>query len=292
MSRPKNHHYIPQMLSKRFANQEGKLFVFDKSHLGKGVQKKDPKKTFVRRQLYTQVAEDGTRNVEVETKFFAPLESDASPVLEKIVNAARRGQTPNLSPGEKDIWLRFYYGLFARVPDRLEVASDEVRQIVRTWILFVSQLRSLNDLERSVWDNPETMNRHLKNGSIQNLLMPPLEEVAGFLAETRIVVAVIRKPKSNRSFVVGSNPVVGLSYPEGSHIADPNATVWLPLARYVAVSPCPGEGDKVVSANDRHIRAINRSVYEQSTVIAGCSRELIESLLGEEARTVGATTEI
>ena len=280
MSRPKNHHYIPQMLSKRFANQEGKLFVYDKHHPDKGIQKKDPKKTFVRRHFYSQEEEDGTRDVSVETHYLAPLESDASPVIEKIVNAARRGQTPNLSSSEKEIWLRFYYSLFARVPERLRIASGEVHQTVSTRIHLASQLRPLNKLERAVHASPEEMNRHVKNGGIQNLQMSASDEVSEFLAETRIVVAVIRSPKSNRSFVVGSNPVVGLSYPEGSHVADPNATVWLPLARGVAVSPCPGERDKVVSANDRHIRTINKSIFQQSTVIAGCSRELIELVKG------------
>ena len=280
MSRPKNQHYIPQMLSKRFANQEGKLYVYDKSHSDKGVQKKDPKKTFVRRHLYTQLEEDGTRDASVETEFLAPLESDASPVIEKIVNAARRRQPPNLSPVEKDILLRFYHGLFARVPDRLDVASDEARQTILAKIHFASQLRPLNDLERSVRDNPETMNRHLKNGSIQNLQMSPSGDVSGFLAKMRIVVAVIRKPKPKRCFVVGSNPVVGLSYPQGSHLSVPAVEVWLPLARDVAVFPCPWEIDKVISANDKRIRAINKGIFQQSTVIAGCSRKLIEFVRG------------
>jgi len=291
MSIPKNQHYIPQMLSKRFTDQEGKLYVFDKSQPNKSIQKKDPRKTFVRRHLYTQLEEDGTRDASVESEFLAPLESDANPVIEKIVCAARREQLPNLSSDEKDIWVKFFYILFARVPDRIYKASYMVRQMVLERIDIVSRSRPLNDLERSVRDNPETMNRHLKNGSVQNLLMSPSGEVSEFLAETRIVVVVIDKPNSERSFVIGSNPVVGLSYPEGSHIADPNATVWLPLASDVAVSSCPGKSDKVVSANDRHIRAINKGIFQQSTVIAGCSRELIESLLSEEARNFGAITE-
>lgn len=280
MSTPKNHHYIPQMLSKRFVNQEGKLYVYDKYHPDKGVQKKDPKKTFVRRHFYSQEEEDGTLDVSVETGFLAPLESDASPVLEKIVNAVRRGQTPNLSSDEKDIWVKFFYILFARVPDRIDKASDVVRQIVLAKIDFASQLRPLNDLELSVRNSPETMNKHLKNGGIQNLPMSTSGKVFEFLAETRNVVAVINKPNLERSFVIGSNPVVRASYPEGFHIADPDAEVWLPLASDVAVSPWPGENDEVISANDRLIRAINRSVFEQSTVIAGCSREVIELVRG------------
>ena len=82
-----------------------------------------------------------------------------------------------------------------------------------------------------------------------------------------------------------------MSLNEQSHVSDPTVEIWLPLARDVAVSPCPGESDKVISANDRHIRAINRSIFQQSTVIAGCSRELIDSLLGEEGGIFQATAE-
>ena len=280
MNRPKNHHYIPQMLLKRFTNQEGKLYVYDRCHPEKGIQKKDPKKTFVRRHLYTQVKEDGTRDVEVETEYLAPLESRVSPVIEKIINAARRGDPPDLSPVEKDILMKFFFIQFARVPDTQDRATDEVRQMILARIDFAGQSRPLNDLELSVQNSSEAMERHLMNGRIQNLQMAPSPEVSELLAKMGIVVAIIGDLKAERSFIVGSNPVVKLSHPERSNPSDPSVEVWLPLASDVAVFPCPWESDKVISANDRHIRTINRSIFQQSTVIAGCSRELIESLRG------------
>ena len=145
MNRPKNQHYIPRMLLKRFTNQEGKLYVYDRCHPEKGIQKKDPKKTFVRRHLYTQVKEDGTRDVDVETKFLAPLESDVSSVIEKIVNAARRGPPPNLSPDEKDIWVKFFYNMFVRVPETRDKYKEEIRQETLREIDFIGQNRPLSN---------------------------------------------------------------------------------------------------------------------------------------------------
>lgn len=280
MSIPKDQHYIPRMLLKEFTDKEGNLSFYDKRHSDKGVRKRAPKNLFYERHLYTQVAEDGTQDASVETEFLAVLESQASPVIEKIISAARLGHPPNLSPVEKDIWLRFYYGLFSRVPDRLDVASDEVRQIVLARIHFASQLRPLIDLERSVRDNPEIMNRLLKNGSIQNLQMPLRPEMSEFLAKMSIVVAVIEELRPDRSFIIGSNPVVKMSHPERPHLSDLDLEVWLPLASDVAVFPSPWESDKVILANDRNIRAINKGIFQQSTVIAGCSRELIELVRG------------
>ena len=280
MSKPKRHHYIAQMHSKRFADPNGVLYVFDRRFPHKDIQKRTPRNLFVEGDLYTQVGGDGTKDVSVETEFLARLESEASPVIEKIVNAARRGHPPNLSSVEKDIWVEFSYIQFKRVPETREKFTKEMRQDIRRNIDFIERIRPLTDLELPVWDDDETMERLLRNSSIQNVQRPLSKEGAEILLEKRIGVAVIRKPKPKRSFVIGSNPVVQMSHPERSHLSDPTLEVWLPLAPDVAVSPCPGESEKVVSVNDRHIRAINRSVFKQSTVIAGCSRELIEFVRG------------
>ena len=92
MSIPKDQHYIPRMLLKRFTDKEGNLYCYDKRHPDKGVRKRAPKNLFFVRHLYTQVAEDGTQDALVETEFLAVLESQASPVIEKIISAARLGQ--------------------------------------------------------------------------------------------------------------------------------------------------------------------------------------------------------
>ena len=286
MSKPKRQHSIAQMHSKRFADPNGILYVFDRRFPHKGIQKRTPRNLFVERDLYTQVDDDGTKDVSVETEFLARLESEASPVLEKIVTAARRGHPPNLSPVEKDIWVKFSYIQFKRVPETREKFTKELRQDIRREINFIGQFRPFTDIELSILDDEETMERLLRNCSIQSVQMPLSKEGADILLEKRIGVAVIRKPKPKRSFVIGSNPVVKMSLNEQSHVSDPTFEIWLPRARDVAVSPCPGESDQVISANDRHIRTINRSILQQSTVIAGCSRELIESLLGEETKSI------
>ncbi|MCY3994377.1 MAG: DUF4238 domain-containing protein [Caldilineaceae bacterium] len=291
MSVPKDQHYIPRMLLKRFTDEEGNLYAYDKSHPSRGIRKRAPKNLFFKRHLYTQMEEDGTRDASVETEFLSRLESDASPVIEKIVSTARRGGPPSLLPAERDIWVAFLYVQFKRVPEMREKHKEEIFQEIRREIDFIGHFRPFADHELSVLHDEEKMERLWRNISIQSVQKPLSKEGVEIFLEKRIGVAVIRKPKPKRGVIIGSNPVVKMSHPERSHLADPTVELWLPLARDVAVSPCPGEIDKIVSLNDRHIRAINRSVFEQSTVIAGCSRDLIESLLAEETRNFRATGE-
>ena len=279
MSKPKRHHYIAQMHSKRFADPDGILYVFDKRFPHKGVQKRTPRNLFVEGDFYTQFDDKGNKDVSVETEFLAPLEDKASPVIERIVSAARRGDPPNLSPDEKEVWVRFSYNQFVRVPETREKHKEDVLQEIRRKIDFIGRFQSFTDPELSILADEDKLERLWRNSSIR-IVRTTSAKVSEILSEKRICAAVIRKPKPRRSFVIGSNPVVKMSNPGRSHLADPTVEVWLPLARDVVVTPCPGERDKVVSANDRHIRAINRSVFKQSTVIAGCSRELIEFVRG------------
>ncbi len=289
MSKPKRHHYIAQMHSKRFTDPDGILYVFDKRFPQKGIQKRTPRNLFVEGDFYTQFDEKGTKDVSVETEFLAPLEDKASLVIEKIITAARRGDPPNLSPDEKDIWVVYVYIQFKRVPETREKYNEEVFQEILREADFRRRFRTFTDRELSILEDEVKMERLFRNSSVQSVQQPLSKEGAEIFLEKRIGVAVIRNSKPKRSFVIGSNPVVKMSHPERSHLADPTVELWLPLARDVAVTPCPGDRDKVVSANDRHIREINKSIFQQSTVIAGCSREVIESLLGEKERTIRAT---
>lgn len=281
MSIPKDQHYIPRMLLKRFTDKEGNLHFYDKEKPAKGVRKRAPKNLFYERHLYTQVEEDGTRDASVETEFLSRLENDASSVIEKIVSAAWRGNPPNLSSAERDIWVTFSFVQFKRVPERLEKHKEETFQETRREIDFIGHFRPFADHELLILRDEEKMERFWRNISIQIVQKPLSKEGAEIFLEKRIGVAVIRKPKPKRSFVIGSSPVVKLSNPGQTHLADPSVEVWLPLARDVAVSPCPGERDQVISVRDRHVKSINRSVFQQSTVIAGCSRDLIETVVGE-----------
>ena len=278
MSRPKRHHYVAQMHSKRFAGPDGILYVYDKRFPDKCVQKRTPRNLFVEGDFFTQFDDKGAKDTSVETEFLARLEGKASPVIEKIVTSARRGHPPNLSSDEKDIWVKFSYVQIKRAPETREKYKEEVFQDVLREIDFIGRYRQFTDRELSILNDEETMERLWRNGIIHNVRMRFEKGVYEILSEKRIGVAVIRKPKPKRSFVIGSNPVVKMSRPERSHLADPTVELWLPIARDVAVTPCPGKGDKVVSVKDRHIESINRSIFQQSTVIAGCSRELIESL--------------
>lgn len=278
MSTPKRHHYIPRMLLKRFSNERGFFFVYDKRHPDKGVQKRMLENLFVERHLYTQVDANGAKDVSVETEYLASLESKASRLFNKLVFATRRGDPPRLTPVEKDVCIEFFYCQHMRVPERGGRSKEEAYQRSKRRIDFMSQFRSPKGEELSNVFQDGTFRRMWKNAisEISRIENPVAYEV---LSQKQIGVGVIRKPKPMRSFVIGSNPVLKLAPPIRAHQDDQVVEFWLPLARDVAVSFCSSERDTTVALRDRHIETLNRNALDQSAVIAGCSRELIESLV-------------
>ena len=279
MSIPKNHHYIPQMLLKRFTNQEGNLYAYDKKHRDKGVRKRAPKNLFFKRHLYTQEDDDGTRDVSVETEFLARLESDASPVIEKIVSAARMRLVAELSAIERRSFVTFFYYQLMRLPAVRDEFVDEVSEELTGYLAAEAKVRPLNNYEQALLAEGDERERHLKNASVNTLRSSPVgKETIEEIVNGSLCVAIIKRPKPNRSFVIGDYPYLRLTDQNMIYFDNRRLEIWLPLASDVAVALTPGGVDKQKVMKDKKIRLLNEGIFQQSTVIAGCARGLIESI--------------
>ena len=277
MNSPKRHHFIPVMLSKRFTDHNGRLYFFDKRFADKGVQRSTPRNLFVERYLYSQTDQDQNRDATVEG-FLAQLEGKVAPIIEKIVNAARTGMLATLTSTEKNCWDLNLYIQWKRVPDVHERIQGE---IIPPGLSLQDRLRDLpvtHDAFAKLNDHSE-MERIQKNAWVESVTDPGIN-VLPTLDKKALGVVVIQN--SEYGFVIGSNPVLKLTYPGRPHLSDPTVEMWLPLAHDVVVSPCPGEEDKLVTVENEHVRAINEGIFNQSRIVAGSSHQLIASLIGAD----------
>ena len=80
----KRHHYIPELIQRRFAGPDLHLWSFDKQHANRGLKRKPIALLFREWDLYTFVETDGSRDRSSETLLSA-IESRAGPILERIV---------------------------------------------------------------------------------------------------------------------------------------------------------------------------------------------------------------
>lgn len=279
MSEPQQHHYIPAMLLRRFKDKNGKLYCFRKDSPDK-VFESTPDNAFKERHLHTQQDEHGNKDVSVE-KELSKLEGQANEVIEKIVQTARLGKEPRLTDSEKEIWDQFLCRQWTRIPKM----RDEMQNpafVSEALSHFEVEVRPLTDNQRNTFSDPKEQSRLMKNLWVEQLAGRSRAEILEILENKGIAIRIVRNPKW--SFIIGSDPIliVKVTPCEQTHISDPNVGVLLPISQNVIVTAALSRGEEQIVEMDEmlDIRQINKAIFNQSDMVAGRSRELIESLAG------------
>jgi len=276
----KNNHYVPEMLLKRFMSEDGDLFYYDKRKPEKSIEHRNPSSIFCQPNLYVDVNKAGKRNVTLERDVYSRLEGDTKPILDRIVTAARKSELPKLSPEEKSTWDQFFLQQWQRTPDAFAVIFNKFdfdEKFDSSVEEFEQLHRTLGQTEKADLQTPETRNRIYKSARIKALgtktgLTTDVLNTKG--------LRIVRSAKPRKSFVIGSFPVVKLNYPGRADLRDPSTEVWLPISHDLMITPWGVRGQEIHEiGNDVVIRKINKLIWEQSTEIAGRSRELLQSLL-------------
>ena len=284
-NRPTLHHYVPRMLLKEFTDNYNKLhFCFLRSSEGsvikpckRIIKSAHPKKLFAQNELYTQHGDHNEKDVSVE-KSLAKLEARAALVIRKIINAARTGGLPKLTPREKDIWDAFFLIQSLRTPDFINPIVNEypdwIPEIIDEYqreygLPTEEEIKKVND--------PKEIDRTKRNLRATTPIRLTTESKIFQIIQSRgLIVGIIRKP--NKSFIIGSNPTARLYH----KLSDPEAEWHFPIAHDITVthhSSFTREKENLVEITGDHtIRAINETIYKQSSLIAGRSCKLIASL--------------
>ena len=271
----------PAFLLKNFTADDGYLYVFDRRAPERGVFRAEPKSVFAEKHLYSRIGKDGTRDPQLEIEF-AELESRAAPLIrERIIDQIRSGKNVKLDSVERHILYLFWYVQWKRPPDFHEHLFDEGefnRIVEESLNHFESLARPLTENERENFSDPETRSKMLKNARLDALRMitPGVIDVL-----KQVGVNFVQIERMNRSFIIGSNPVVKLTTNRHKTPGQPEVEVWFPVAHDIAMLWFGTNKDirtKPIT-EDRHIRFLNEMVARQSRRIAGRSKRLVQSLI-------------
>ena len=98
MSKPKRHHWWPQLQSRHWTNPEGNINVIRRDGT---VFAANPKNIGVMSQLYSRVDAHGNVNTDIEEWFSKEIESPFCPTLEHIISLPKKTTVPALNSPEK-----------------------------------------------------------------------------------------------------------------------------------------------------------------------------------------------
>lgn len=279
MSYPKRHHFVPQMLQRRFADGTGRLYAFDRRRPEDGVRPEFPVNLFVEKHLYSIKEKSGGKNPELEARL-AQLEGAANSIITKIEQSAADGKSPQFSVEERYVWDLYFYIQWKRTPDTFEstnAVSDFDETLKKSIDDFERQFRPLTETEREELKDPAVLSR-IKHNAKVGAVSAGSEEVMKALHDKGL--AILKIEASNKSFILGSSPIAKLTSKGHMHISDPTVEIWFPITPQIAVSPAYQRGEErlIPIKRPEDIRHINSAIAKQSTVIAGNNEKLIFSL--------------
>jgi len=283
---PRRHHYIPQVLLRNFLDNRGYLWVGNKHQ--KEIYKTSPKNVFVKKDLYVLYDLAQSTKTYCHEKSFSKMESEAAPVIKRIIEQVRNRKCPQLSPGECRVWKKFFIAIARRTPEsqkRVSAVGD--RDVF--YDVLKSRADELNfDLcnRDTLYKDPRILGIKKKIESNVNVKFAigssdnNRNQMQRFSRETGISIVVILNPR--RSFVIGSH---GLSIVKSKYQNDPVQGGWLPIASDVAVRATTFPDREFLNllknnrTSDQFIKRINKASYSHSNLIAGRSKNLINSLM-------------
>ena len=286
---PKRQHYIPQVLLKHFCDNDGRLWAGNKGR--NNVFRTRPLNVFVRNNIYTRYAYDDDTPPSAEyEQGLCRLESDAGPVIDRIVGCVRRSACPVLAPDEQTALQRFLFSQALRTPESQqrvssEFADDDLYDIVEQHAQKVG-FAGLPDKEAFFDDNDDWSDwaRRLIHNSDAGFAAgddPHIrEQEQKFIAETGIRFAVTLGPGDG--FIIGSH---GFTHIEPRPQTLDLAGAVLPIAHDVLahVTPWPYTPSLLIleanKASSDLVGIVNRATVAQSLTIAGRSETLIRSML-------------
>lgn len=276
-SQPKRHHFVPEMLQRRFADANGHLHFFNKATPDRGVMPIAPGNLHVERHLYSRILDDGTKDTTLEEQY-SQLEGHADSLIRQMLTQVTEGICPRLREEETLLWITFVYEQWRRVPDMHHrfmpesSAGDFVSSAISDYESRYGEI--LSDALREKFLSPGYLAKFRQNARV-GALSRRSDKVLDALSRKGLFFAVCSQ---NSGFVLGSSPVLKLT-PVTNDLAHPSVEIWLPITHHVAavLGGDPFDG-QIVEVNRSKVGAINLEIAKRSTLFASHSPQITRSI--------------
>ena len=271
---PRRHHFIPQMMLRHFADADGQLWFWRRDFAKGKVRTNATRNLFVVRDLYTLIHPDGTEDIALEN-FFADMEGTGAKFINDLASIVRDGDTLKLDEGAWQFWDHFFYYQLKRTPGAITAFAKQFNFDAKI-TEAVEEIRAARAETGRDPDEVELADRIAKNAIILAQAARPSKEVLAQFAQMGL--AIYRITDCARSFIIGDVPGAMARFSQPS-VGWTHKTLFLPLTWDIAVGQLARpRAVEIIEVDMAQIRRMNEASAARSTVIAGRSKALVESL--------------
>jgi hypothetical protein len=276
MNNPKKQHFVPEMLSKRFARPDGRFFFHDRRLDDNLIRPTTPANILHQRYLYSPTDGKGNRDFSLELRYNG-IETAANLLFDRIEHVLEQGRTPVLLDTNRGLLDLFIYEQWRRVPDmhQLVLAHEGFRSRIDTAISDYEQKYGPLSESRKA-EVVETLDERDVLKEIPGRALKKSSGVILRAFQDKTLVIVEAPP--DVEYIVGSYNVVKTS--DGpTNLHDDSVEVWMAFTpRFAAVLQGRKNAVGRVLAGADQIHAINSAVATKSSIIASKNIALIEAL--------------
>ena len=265
------HHFVPQLILRRFRSESGELFYFNLDQPEKPIISRNPGSIFYSRNLNTLADRSQTR----EQQFAEKLDTPFDALLNRIEAAKDRASSIPFSEDERALAACFLYYQWSRRPTIVE----DVLSNGNIEVLDDGEKEAIRILSESLNSEDPELSEFLHNVRAMSLVHMNPDVVKDIQNRGLCIV----RNETGQPFIIGSNPIfryVGmLNSLTGETKYEVNQicfAVSSDLMLMIGPIELDGRVLKLVSAAS--VRAYNKGVAFQSRMIAGPDRNDIIAL--------------
>jgi hypothetical protein len=276
MNNPKKQHFVPEMLSKRFARPDGRFFFHDRRLDDNLIRPTTPSNILHQRYLYSPTNAKGDRDFSLEHRY-GQIEAAANALFDCMEQVLERGVAPVLQGTNRDLLDLFIYEQWRRVPDMHDqaLAHEGFRSRIGT---------AISDYEQRYGPLPDDRKAELveslnERDVLKEIPGRALKKSSGVVRRAfRNKTLVIAEAPSNTEYIIGSYNVVKTSHGP-TDLNDGSVEIWLAFTpRFAAVLQGQKNAAPHVLSDADQVHAINSAVAAKSSIIASKNVALIEAL--------------
>jgi hypothetical protein len=285
--RSKNHHFVPKVLQKQFAAEEGTIWyaarrpdgAFDRPQMRKF------KDAFQRRNLYTVHVGDTPTDV-VEKEFYGEIDNYLGRLLPKISEAFKNGRVPTFTGKPLESLRRVVIEMAKRTPEFTKAYNDfEIgRELVLSVLASERAAEEPKEREKLLaeLEKPDRLKEIGRSIRVRAAIgrSQVIEDALDGLS-VRWAVS-----KTQHSYILSSLMAYRIGNGGSNGLSNPNAEIWMPIGPKAALVLLRDPNNRIplkVSESSENIRQLNEYAASNSQQIASHSRKLIESLTGKRA---------
>ena len=274
----KVHHYVPQGILRNFCFQSETTWYLCRERFPGEPKDRNIGSIFCRRHFNSYQNDDGTKDDTLERFFGEEFDNFIPLWIKKFETALAAGKAAKLSVDERVRFVQFFYNHMKRSPDFIEPIVEKVTQktfhpdSIRE---LEERVRPLTDDERLKFSSKKFQQKLAANSRVVNFSNQSLK-----ILETlnKMSIALARPARTNKQFIVGSNPVVRFEDYPSQRLGEKGVELWTTLTPTIAVGFVNSVNVPVLELHDDHVRKMNWQLAKDSRAIASKSPKLLSSL--------------